>query len=153
MGSSFSNSKSINMPINKALFGDWDMCGADSANFDAYMKECGVGLVLRTGAKVMKQTIKIVDDVPEGKLHLVTESTLKNSDQVFELGGVEQDEKTLDGRNCKTTFEVTAEGNIHEVQKFNGKEATLDWNSTGADTFELVLKCGGVTCVRKHARK
>merc|ERR1711963_589855 len=152
LSNTFYLNKHSNMPINKQLYGKWELVEADSANFDAYMKKCGVGMALRLGAKMMKQTLGIIDDAEEGKVHLTTESTMANSDQVFELGGVEQDEKTLDGRKCRTTFQVTDNGNLHEVQKFNGKEATLDWISTGDDTFDLVLKCEGVTCTRKHKR-
>merc|ERR1712154_170310 len=135
------------------LYGKWELVEGDSSNFNEYMKKCGVGMATRMAAKVMKQTLGIIDDAEEGKIHLTTESSLANSDQVFVLGDEEQDEKTLDGRRCKTTFQVTADGNIHEVQKFNGKTATLDWISTGADTFDLVLKCDGVECTRKHKRQ
>merc|ERR1719246_404229 len=100
----------------------------------------------------MKQTLGIIDDVADGQLHLTTEASMARSDQTFELGDNEQDEKTLDGRRCKTTFQVTADGNIHEIQKHEiiGKMATLDWKTTGADTFDLIFTCEDVTCTRKH---
>ena len=92
--------------INKNLYGKWELVEADAANFDAYLKKCGVGMVLRFGAKMMKQTLGIIDDVADGQLHLTTEATFASSDQTFELGDNEQDDdawKTLDGRRCKTT--------------------------------------------------
>merc|ERR1711990_650237 len=144
-------SRSLVMSINKNLYGKWELAEADSANFDAYMKKCGVGMVTRIAAKAMKQTLGIVDDAAPGKIHLTTTSSLKSSDDTFLLDE-EQDETTLDGRKCRTTFKITAEGNIHEVQKFKGMEATLDWISTGADSFDLVLQCDGVKCVRSHKR-
>jgi len=93
--------------ISKNLYGKWELVEADASNFDAYMKKCGVGMALRIGAKMMKQTLGIIDDVADEQLHLTTEASMASSDQTFEIGDVEQDEKTLDGRRCKTTREVT----------------------------------------------
>ena len=82
-----------------------------SENFDEYMKELGVGLVLRKMGNSVSPTIELTKS---GDVYtLTTSSTFKTSSVNFKLGE-EFDEETLDGRHVKSI--VTLDGNkfIHE---------------------------------------
>merc|ERR1711963_636622 len=136
LSNTFYLNKHSNMPINKQLYGKWELVEADSANFDAYMKKCGVGMALRLGAKMMKQTLGIIDDAEEGKVHLTTESTMANSDQVFELGGVEQDEKTWTGENAGLHFKSLTMATFTRFKNLTVKKRR--WTGLAQATIRLI---------------
>ena len=73
----------------------------DGEHFDAYMKELGVGMVLRMTAKGIKPRIIISEK--DGKWTLRTESSIKTMNVEFQPG-VEFDETTADGREVKVCF-------------------------------------------------
>lgn len=70
----------------------------DGENFDAYMKELGVGMILRMTAKGIKPRIIISED--NGQWTLRTESSIKTLTVQFQPG-VTFDETTADGREVK----------------------------------------------------
>ena len=70
----------------------------DGEHFDAYMKELGVGMVLRMTAKGIKPRLIISEK--DGKWTLRTESSIKTITVDFQPG-VEFDETTADGREVK----------------------------------------------------
>ncbi len=67
----------------------------DAENFDAYMKEIGVGFALRMAAKGLKPRIIISED--NGKWTIRSETTIKTVVLDF-TPGVEFNETTPDGR-------------------------------------------------------
>lgn len=70
-----------------SLVGTWDL--ESSENFDEYMKELGVGLILRKTAGTIKPTVIISNDGDKWTLKM--QSTLKSSEVTATLG-VEFDE-------------------------------------------------------------
>ena len=80
-----------------AMVGTWKFESSD--NFDNYLKEIGVNWANRQGANLTKPTLKIAIDGD----HVVIkqESSLGNVKSEFDIG-VEFDEKTPDGRKCKS---------------------------------------------------
>ncbi|XP_037043497.1 fatty acid-binding protein, muscle-like [Bradysia coprophila] len=84
-----------------------------SENFDEYMKELGVGLVLRKVGLSVHPTCYLEQrgDV----FHYFNESTFKNFELTFKLGE-EKEQETADGRKVLTTF--TLDGNtLTQVEK------------------------------------
>ncbi|RXM36537.1 Clavesin-2 [Acipenser ruthenus] len=84
----------------------------------AELSMSGVGLPIRKVGNVTKPTIIISQE--GDKIVVKTQSTFKNTEISFELG-VEFDENTPDGRNCKSTVHQDGDKLVH-VQKWDGKE-------------------------------
>ena len=82
--------------MHSKLIGTWDLESSD--NFDEYMKELGVGFILRKTANSIKPTSIVAFDGAKWSIKL--QSTFKNSETIFE-DGVPFDEETLDGRKSK----------------------------------------------------
>ncbi|CAF4578348.1 unnamed protein product [Rotaria sp. Silwood1] len=82
----------------EALKGSWDY--VDGENFDAYMKEIGVGMIMRMTAKGVKPRLIISEN--NGTWTLRTESSIKTLSSDF-VPGVEFDETTADGRHVKVS--------------------------------------------------
>ena len=74
--------------------------------YDAFLSKLGLNYLMRKGATVSTPTMEITETSP-GKWKMVTATKLKSVELEFELGKA-FDEKTADGRECKTT--VTQEG-------------------------------------------
>ena len=62
----------------------------------------------------------------------------KSSNNLFKING-ETDEKTMDGREVKTSYSWDGD-TLKGVQKWDGKETTLQWAANGDK----------LTCVRKN---
>ena len=73
--------------------------------YEKFLSKLGVGLLMRKAATSSTPTMTITET--NGKWKMVTSTTLKSIELNFELG-VEFEEKTTDGRQCKTT--VTKDG-------------------------------------------
>ncbi|CAF4011221.1 unnamed protein product [Rotaria sp. Silwood2] len=82
----------------EALKGSWDY--VDGENFDAYMKEIGVSMIMRMTAKGVKPRLIINEN--NGTWTLRTESSIKTLSYDF-VPGVEFEETTADGRHVKVT--------------------------------------------------
>ena len=72
------------------LAGTWDL--ESSENWDEYMKELGVGFIMRKAAVAIKPTLNILNDGTKWTLKLT--STLKSSETNCEEG-VEFEESNL----------------------------------------------------------
>ena len=79
-----------------AFVGKWEH--VDIENFDAFMKQIGVGMVQRKLAGSVKPTITIEKNGNKWKISVV--SSIKTIVTEFELD-VEFDETTADGRKAK----------------------------------------------------
>jgi fatty acid-binding protein 3 len=73
------------------LVGTWDF--EASENWDEFMKELGVGLIMRKAASAIKPTVIIENNGTQWTLK--THSTLKNIDVTI-TEGVEHDESKFD---------------------------------------------------------
>ncbi|EDW16020.1 hypothetical protein AWZ03_010046 [Drosophila navojoa] len=91
-----------------------------SENFDEYMKELGVGMVLRKMGNTVSPTVEVTVD---GDTYtLTTTSTFKTSAISFKLGE-EFDEETLDGRKVKSV--ITLDGNKLTQEQKGDKPSTI----------------------------
>ncbi|KAH8358464.1 hypothetical protein KR093_000426, partial [Drosophila rubida] len=91
-----------------------------SENFDEYMKELGVGMVLRKMGNSVSPTVEVTKD---GDTYtLTTTSTFKTSAISFKLGE-EFDEETLDGRKVKSV--ITLDGNKLTQEQKGDKPSTI----------------------------
>ena len=115
-----------------------------SENFDEYMKELGVGLVLRKMGNSVSPTIELTKN---GDVYtLTTSSTFKTSSVNFKLGE-EFDEETLDGRHVKSI--VTLDGNkfIHEQK---GDKPTTVIREYTENEVTVTCTIGDVKSVRVY---
>ena len=84
-----------------------------SENFDEYMKELGVGLVLRKVGNSVTPTVELVKDGDNYKL--ISTSTFKTYTLPFKLCE-EFDEETQDGRKVKTIMSMEGDTLMQEQQ-------------------------------------
>ncbi|SPP88413.1 probable fatty acid-binding protein [Drosophila guanche] len=113
-----------------------------SENFDEYMKELGVGLVLRKMGNSVSPTVEVTLD---GDTYtLTTTSTFKTSAISFKLGE-EFDEETLDGRQVKSI--ITLDGNKLTQEQKGDKPSTIVREFTDSD-LTTTLTIGAVKSVR-----
>jgi len=132
-----------------SLVGTWDL--ESSENFDEYMKELGVGLILRKTAGTIKPTVIISNDGDKWTLKM--QSTLKSSEVTATLG-VEFDEKTLDGRESKSVLTLENPSRLVHVQKDpkSGKVVTSIVREIVGDRLVQTLSVNNVQAVRKFTR-
>ncbi|XP_002199737.1 myelin P2 protein [Taeniopygia guttata] len=125
--------------------GTWKLISSE--NFDDYMKELGVGLAARKLGGLARPDIII--SMKGDIVTIRTESTFKNTSISFKLGQ-QFDETTADDRKVKSV--VTLEkGSLVQVQKWNGKEATIKRRLVDG---KMVVECAmkGVVCTRVYER-
>ncbi|CAD6996438.1 probable fatty acid-binding protein [Ceratitis capitata] len=91
-----------------------------SENFDEYMKELGVGMVLRKMGNSVSPTVELKQD--GDNYTFTTTSTFKTSTINFKLGE-EFDEETLDGRKVKSV--ITLDGNKLVQEQKGDKPSTI----------------------------
>jgi len=117
------------------IFGKWKL--ETSENFDEYMQAIGVNIVLRKAGAALSSTSEI-SDLGENKIKINTQSTFKSSEVTFVLGK-DVDEKTMDGRQCKSTLNWDG-NNLNQVQTWSGnKSAIQKWvHDEATDTMTLV---------------
>ncbi|EDW38020.1 GL12263 [Drosophila persimilis] len=115
-----------------------------SENFDEYMKELGVGLVLRKMGNSISPTVEVT---LEGDTYtMTTTSTFKTSAISFKLGE-EFDEETLDGRQVKSI--ITLDGNKLTQEQKGDKPSTIVREFTDTD-LTTTLTIGAVKSVRVY---
>ncbi|XP_034486019.1 probable fatty acid-binding protein [Drosophila innubila] len=113
-----------------------------SENFDEYMKELGVGMVLRKMGNTVSPTVEITKD---GETYtMTTTSTFKTSAISFKLGE-EFDEETLDGRKVKSV--ITLDGN-KLVQEQKGDKPSTIVREFNDNELTTTLTIGSVKSVR-----
>jgi len=120
-----------------------------SENFEEFMKQLGVGIMLRKLGASAKPSLEISEE--NGVWTIKTISTMKTTEVKFKLGE-EITENTVDGRQCKTVF--TLDGNIMtQIQKpaKDGKEVKYvrEFTDTHANT---TCEVEGVICKRNYKR-
>ncbi|KAI8121845.1 probable fatty acid-binding protein [Lucilia cuprina] len=115
-----------------------------SENFDEYMKELGVGMVLRKMGNSVSPTVELKK---EGDVYtFTTSSTFKTSTISFKLGE-EFDEETLDGRKVKSV--CTMDGNKLVQEQKGDKPSTIVREFTDSELI-TTLTIGDVKSVRVY---
>ncbi|XP_014096051.1 probable fatty acid-binding protein [Bactrocera oleae] len=115
-----------------------------SENFDEYMKELGVGMVMRKMGNSVSPTVELKKD---GETYtFTTTSTFKTSSINFKLGK-EFDEETLDGRKVKSV--ITLEGNKLVQEQKGDKPSTIVREFTDSELV-TTLTINGVKSVRLY---
>ncbi|TMW50136.1 hypothetical protein DOY81_004761 [Sarcophaga bullata] len=115
-----------------------------SENFDEYMKELGVGMVLRKMGNSVTPTVELKKD---GDVYtFTTSSTFKTSSITFKLGE-EFDEETLDGRKVKSV--CTMDGNKLVQEQKGDKPSTIVREFTDSELI-TTLTIGDVKSVRVY---
>ncbi|CAO4362174.1 unnamed protein product [Caenorhabditis nigoni] len=129
--------------------GRWKL--VESENFEDYLKEVGIGLILRKAACAAKPTLEI--KVEGDRWHVNQLSNFKNTTLDFTLG-VEFDETTPDGRQFKSTITIEDGKVVHRQKKV--KES--DHDSVITRWFEgekliTTLQSGSVVSRRAYIRE
>jgi len=128
--------------------GKWNL--VESENFDAYMKQVGVGWATRTMAAKLKPVLEVT--VNGNHVKMTSTSTFKTVVTEFDLG-VEFDEETADGRKMKSTF--TLEGDkLVQVQNpvSAGDKASHFVRYVEGDNLIMEMESEGVKAKRIYTR-
>ena len=87
-------------------------------NNDAFLNKLGVNYLVRKAVSISTPTLEITEVTP-GHWKLVLSTKLKKMELNFELGKA-FDEKSIDGRTCKTT--ITQEGDNRWIAEQVGQK-------------------------------
>ncbi|KAB5540177.1 hypothetical protein PHYPO_G00098840 [Pangasianodon hypophthalmus] len=101
------------------FFGSWKF--DKSENFDDYMKAIGVNDELISVANVVKPVITISQE--EESVVITTQTVISKKEIRFQLGE-EFEEKSIDGRSCKSVINLEGE-KLVQVQKDESREITI----------------------------
>ncbi len=115
--------------------------------YEDFLKELGVGMLLRKAAGASAPTMEITETAP-GKWKVITATKMKSIEINFEPGKAFE-EKTADGRDTETT--VTVDGSkwttLQKNKKAGGKDAKVirEFSDKGIDVQficgDVVAKC------------
>ncbi|XP_054746506.1 probable fatty acid-binding protein [Anastrepha obliqua] len=115
-----------------------------SENFDEYMKELGIGMILRKMGNSISPTVELKKD--GDNYSFTTTSTFKTTTVNFKLGE-EFDEETLDGRKVKSVF--TLDGNKLVQEQKGDKPSTIIREFTNSELV-TTLTLNDVKSVRVY---
>jgi fatty acid-binding protein 3, muscle and heart len=132
-----------------AFLGDWKL--QTSENFEALMKELGVGMILRKIGATTKPNVKFSINGDEWTFSTI--STIKTSTIKFTLNQ-EFDEETIDGRKVKTIFTLD-NGRLVQTQKNEKGEVVCVITREITDNGELkvVATAGQVESIRTYTKQ
>nr|WLG17460.1 fatty acid-binding protein B [Brachionus koreanus] len=130
-----------------SLVGTWDL--VDSQNWEEYLKEIGMGMIMRKAATSFKPTSIISRD--GNKWTLKSVSTLKTT-EITATEGVEFDEKTPDDRNVKSLIKIDGEKMIHEQRDKKGELVTVIVREVVDGKLVATITAGKVVCKRIYSR-
>merc|ERR1712062_372166 len=119
----------------------------NSIKFDEYMKEVGVGYLLRKAGAACNSTTEISKEADGIRIN--TQSTVRSTNFVFPVDK-EVDYKTMDGRNVKATLSIKGD-NVLVTEKWDGKASTLEY---GVKDGKMIITCkmNDVICERIHEK-
>jgi hypothetical protein len=128
--------------------GKWNLI--ESENFDAYMKEVGVGLMTRKIASTLKPVLDI--EVSGNHWKMTSTSTFKTVVTEFDLNQ-EFEETTADGRKLKSKFTLENDKLIQTQTKIDPKDKDSRFERY-IDNGKLVItmESGDVTAKRVYER-
>ena len=128
--------------------GKWDFVSSD--NFDAYLKEVGVGVMTRTVAGKLKPTL--IFEVNGDDWSMTSESTFKTHVTKWK-NGVAFDDKTADGRDVTQLF-TFENGTLiqQETGKNGGKDTVFERYIEGGNTLHIKGTSGSVSFHRVYQK-
>ncbi|MFH4976406.1 hypothetical protein AB6A40_003115 [Gnathostoma spinigerum] len=135
--------------MSEKFVGKWAY--VDGENFDAYMKEVGVGFVLRKMACALKPTLTIEIDGDHWKI--TSESTFKTIILDFKLNE-EFDEITGDGRKMKSTM-TFEDGKLIQIEKAispGDKDSRIERYIDETGKLIIVMRSGDVAAKRVYEK-
>ncbi|VDM58438.1 unnamed protein product [Angiostrongylus costaricensis] len=88
------------MPVEQDILGKWSFLSSE--NFEAYLKEAGVGMLTRKVASTLKPTLEFAREGDQ--LRMTSTSTFKTYVSKFKIGET-FDEKTMDGRDVSDRYQ------------------------------------------------
>lgn len=135
----------------ECIVGEWKL--SKSENFDEFMKELGVGMIMRKIGNTTKPTVKITlnDDV----WTLETHTTLKTTVLKFKLNEP-FDEETIDGRKVNSVVSLE-DGNklVHTQRDRDNNNVVTVLTRQLNDSGELVVvaKANEVVSTRTYSKE
>jgi len=117
-----------------------------SDKFDEFLKELGVGFMLRNLAKTSTPTVEFTKSGDEYTMKTLT--TFKNSEIKFKLGE-EFEENRLDGKLVKS--KMVADGNKLIQTQYGDKEVSIVREFNG-DELKVTASVGNVSSLRVYNR-
>ncbi|CAO4376122.1 unnamed protein product [Caenorhabditis nigoni] len=136
------------MSSSDSFVGHWKFVKAD--NFDEFMKEIGVGLIIRKLAAHMQPTIEVYSDGETW--HINQYSTFKNTKLAFKLGE-EFVETSPDDRTFNSVVTLEDGKLVHRQNKINedDKSSVFTTQVANGRMFQT-LQCGDVICRREFVK-
>ncbi|VIO98392.1 Uncharacterized protein BM_BM6503 [Brugia malayi] len=136
------------MTVAEKFAGTWTF--ADSENFDAYLKQIGVGLIMRGIAKNLKPTLTF--SMNGNKWKIVSESRFKKHVWEFELDE-EFDETTPDGRQVKSKFFLEGDVLVQLENAIKASDKSTRFERYIDEQGQLVIVCDSEGVVAKRIYK
>jgi len=127
--------------------GTWKI--VESQKFDDYMKAIGVGFAMRTAGNATKPVLTI--DFDGTTFEYKSVSSFKTITGKHPIGE-EFDEKTPDGRECKSKFVMDGD-KLVQTQKWGDKETTLTRYINAEGQLVVDLAMGDVKGCRIYKRE
>jgi len=130
----------------EGFLGKWKL--ESSEHFESYMKEVGVSMVTRKAAAALKPSTTYIAE-PDGFYVIRSESSMGTHDTRFRLNE-EFDEKTQDGRKCKSIIRLEGKKLIQDQK--GEVPSTLIRELEDDSTLVLTLTANAVKCTRVYKR-
>ncbi|KAE9415983.1 hypothetical protein Angca_007602 [Angiostrongylus cantonensis] len=110
------------MPVEQDIIGKWSFLSSE--NFEAYLKEVGVGMLTRKLASALKPTLEFAREGDQ--LRMTSTSTFKTYVLKFKIGET-SDEKTMDGRDVSQLYKIENDRLVlHEESKGGGTDSRTE---------------------------
>ncbi|ETN70920.1 hypothetical protein RB195_016296 [Necator americanus] len=135
------------MPVEQDILGKWTFVSSD--NFEAYLKEAGVGMMTRKIAANLKPTLEFVKE--GDTITMTSVSTFKTYVTKFKIG-VTFDEKTGDGRDVSQTYTVENDRLVLDEKGKNGGSDSRIERYIQDGKLYIVCECNGVKSTRIYER-
>jgi len=116
-----------------------------SENFDEYMKELGVGLVLRKMGNSVNPTVELAKD---GDTYTFTTTSTFKTTAISFKAGEEFDEETLDGRKVKSI--MTFDGDNKLIQEQKGDKPSKIVREFTPSELITTITLNDIKCLRTY---
>ncbi|CAD6195066.1 unnamed protein product [Caenorhabditis auriculariae] len=135
------------MTIESEIVGKWNFVSSD--NFDAYLKEAGVGMMTRTVATKLKPTLEF--KIEDGEWSMTSISTFKTHVTKWKLNQ-SFDDKTADGRDVSEVFTIEQNKLVQNETGKNGGKDSVITRYIEDGKLKIVCDCNGVVATRVYEK-